>query len=747
LWTAEKHYATVAFVKLLISIPILAAIVSLIIRPKLEASWLSRKKRLQEHTKIIDAFPKSQIGVWIALAAGLGLFIELMIIRLHSSYFQLFAYFKNVSLLSSFLGLGIGYAVSRKRSLTTPLVLPLLALQIVFLDAVKLSKLSQILQNPISEQFTLGLQQSSTFETIIVYLFLSIIFTFNALCFVPLGQLAARLMRRKKKLQAYSWNLIGSLAGILLFSLISFLWTPPIIWIAIAALGTLVFLYKDMKSMVISLVSVGIIFVFISVPARLDQLEIHSPYQILTLKLSNRGSPVLLASNTYYQRMVDLSEESVKLNNSLILWDDYYGLPYRFKPEPENVLVVGSGTGNDVASGLRNGAKSIDAVEIDPAILKVGKTYHPESPYGNDRVNAIVDDARVYIRYTDKKYDLIVYGLLDSHTLLSGRSGGVRLDSYVYTVEAFKEARKRLKDKGIISVTFNRISKGIGFKIYEMLEEAFEGEAPIVYNTFYDGGITYLAGEGIDQIRPDVLSFAQEVTLLYETQNVEVDKSTDDWPFLYMPVRRYPFSYVMMIVLLVVLSIIFIRRMLPDARKGFSAPCFFLGAGFMLIETKGITELALFYGSTWFVTSAVIVGILIMGFLANLLVMKRGTFKPEKTYGLLVASLVLGILVTYVDFASGFPVFVKIVRTGIITLPLFFSGFAFSSELKRTESAGVALSSNLLGAMLGGFLEYNSMFFGFRSLYYLAIIVYGFAYLSSNIRVERRFDFLRLIGR
>ena len=67
----------------------------------------------------------------------------------------------------------------------------------------------------------------------------------------------------------------------------------------------------------------------------------------------------------------------------------------------------------------------------------------------------------------------------------------------------------------------------------------------------------------------------------------------------------------------------------------------------------------------------------------------------------------------------------------VLTLPLFFSGIAFSSELKGISSVAVALSSNLLGSMLGGLLEYNSMYFGFRSLYVLALIMYAFAFLKS----------------
>jgi len=65
--------------------------------------------------------------------------------------------------------------------------------------------------------------------------------------------------------------------------------------------------------------------------------------------------------------------------------------------------------------------------------------------------------------------------------------------------------------------------------------------------------------------------------------------------------------------------------------------------------------------------------------------------------------------------------------SALLTLPLFFSGVAFSTELKRTASVAGALSANLLGAMLGGFLEYNSMYLGIRALYFIALVMYGLA--------------------
>ncbi len=707
-------------------------------RPILGFLWLKMdfwqslfSNELRKFTHMIDTISDKQIPFWIVLAACLSLYMELMVIRLHASYFQLFGYFKNISLLSCFLGLGIGYAKgTSEKPLRTPLVLPFFSLQIGCMYAIRqfFPGINALLQNPISEQVAFGIEQASQIRHIVLtYGFLSIIFVSNALCFIPVGRLVSRLMLRRPKLISYSWNLVGSLLGILLFYVLAFAWTPAYIWILVAAFMLLVFFYKHILSLISSTVAVTILVIFLNMSFLAPHAEnviytsdLYSPYQMLTLKVQKNDPPILEVNNVYYQRIIGTNT-----------WFGHYKLPYHFKPDPEDVLIVGSGAGNDVASAIYHRALKIDAVEIDPAILEFGKSLHPAKPYQAAHVNAIVNDARAFIRHTNKQYDLIIYGLLDSHTLLSSMSS-VRLDSFVYTVEAFREARTRLKDGGVISITFSLLNLELGRKIFLMLQEAFEGQIPRVYKTVYDDGYTFIIGERLDKPPLGSLHKFQDVTALFEDQHIQVDISTDDWPFLYMPVRKYPISYIIMFIILLAISLLFIRQFIPEIKSSFSPSCFFLGAGFMLIETKGITELALVYGSTWIIIGAVITAILLMAFGANLLVIKIGAPRPVTTYGLLCASLILGFCLSVSPLNTSSLWLNRIVMTILLTLPLFFSGFAFSSELQRSASVAVALSSNLLGAMFGGLLEYNSMYFGFRALYILALSMYGLAFVKKS---------------
>ena len=61
----------------------------------------------------------------------------------------------------------------------------------------------------------------------------------------------------------------------------------------------------------------------------------------------------------------------------------------------------------------------------------------------------ILTDARAFLKRSRRKYDLILFGLLDSHTELSDYAN-MRIDNFVYTEESFREAKAHLKPDGII---------------------------------------------------------------------------------------------------------------------------------------------------------------------------------------------------------------------------------------------------------------------------------------------------------
>src|SRR5262249_9734051 len=88
--------------------------------------------------------------------------------------------------------------------------------------------------------------------------------------------------------------------------------------------------------------------------------------------------------------------------------------------------------------------------------------------------------------------------------------------------------------------------------------------------------------------------------------------------------------------------------------------------------------------------------------------------------------------------AFGSPFMSLIVSCILLTIPLFFAGIIFSTLLaKSSVDISTALAYNLIGALFGGIMEYNSMYFGFAFLYLLAIGFYTLALVTSRTSAAR----------
>ena len=672
------------------------------------------------------------------LVSGLGLFFELAVIRWMSAEVRLFSYFKNLPLLAAFLGLAIGFAVVGKGRDYRPAFAPLLALFVALVLAVGRVASARALAYPGGGDEFLWYTAPFSYWLSLA-LFLSVVLVFFLLTvflFIPLGQATGEEMARHAPVPAYIANILASLAGVWVFSFLSYLQSPPVIWFGLGLLGFGYYLYdrRALSRQTITLFAVALLALVI-----FGQGAIWSPYQRLEvtdlyLARQSDGQPLkvgytLNVQQVFYQRAVDLSPRFLaEVKSEIPEMEDMafsYNLPYRLRPQGSQVLIVGAGMGNDAAAALRNGAAHVDAVEIDPAILALGRKLHPELPYSDSRVATIVDDARSFFIKSSEHYDVVAFGLLDSHTLLSGLSS-VRLDSFVYTLESFRQVREHLKDDGVAVVTFAASAPWIEERLGRMLVQVFGADQVYVHTGAV--GTTFVAG----RLAPDQLTRAQ-LTHWQPNPTADVPLTTDDWPYLYLRLRQVPAAYGQALLLIGVVCLVLVARSFPEALRP-NWHFWLLGAAFLLIEFKSVTELALLFGTTWLVNSLAISGVLMMALAANLIVLRVPRLDLRLIYAFLFASLALTFFFPLNLLAGWMPVIRAVFSMVLLSLPLFFAGMIFSESLRRAGETARPLASNLSGSVVGGMLEYGSLWWGIKSLYVIAAIVYAGALAASRAK-------------
>jgi hypothetical protein len=207
-------------------------------------------------------------------------------------------------------------------------------------------------------------------------------------------------------------------------------------------------------------------------------------------------------------------------------------------------------------------------------------------------------------------------------------------------------------------------------------------------------------------------------------QSAESD-SHDDWPYLYLRERTLPGHYIAALLAMLLVSAIFMgvggRTALV---RGFDGAMFFMGAGFLLVETKSVTEMSLLFGSTWTVNLLVFSSILVMVLAANVLVMRRPPARATPLFLGLFASLAVAWVLPASRLLSLGLAMQWVVGGLMVALPIFFAAVIFSTLLSQREDGARALAYNLLGAIIGGTLEYTSMIVGIKGLYLIAAALY-----------------------
>jgi SAM-dependent methyltransferase len=667
----------------------------------------------------------------IGLATFGILALELALIRWTSSQIRVFAYFNNLVLIGTFLGMGLGVALGRRWPGLVYLVLPALlvvALPLAFSDSLGLVHL----RFPDRSVSLWGIERFDadgwTFTRSLA-IFLSL-FTGVVAVFTCAGAALGHLFPRLPALKAYNADLVGSLAGVLVFSLAAWLHAGPAVWLA---LGALPFVGLT-RGRIDAVLAVGVI----ALGQYSVQGAVFSPYNRIAMQ-PGAMSLELEVNRDFHQYLHDFSSarlDNPSLNPALgaLLHDvaRLYALPFTINTQRTSAVVVGAGTGNDVQAALRAGYRQVTSVDIDPRIIEIGRQSHPEHPYSQPGVRTVVDDARSFFGSDQGAYDVVCFGLLDSHAMTSAMST-LRLDNYVYTEEGIRAAWQHVAPGGHLSLAIS-CNAGRWFfeRLYWTVTRATGREPIAFYSPLHSSTVTFVVPrQGAALVLAEIKSRQQIPPSASQESTLT---PSDDWPFLYVRPGAFPWGYAAVLSFVLLLAGVTVPWAF-EMRRGtgaFDGPLFLMGAAFLLIETRGVTSMSLLFGSTWIVNAVIFSGILLMVLLANLVVQRWDLRSPLPWFIGLFAAMALLYLFP-VSWMQSLPLGSRVLLAGLITgLPVGFAGLIVPMLLARSTQPTAALGSNLLGAVLGGCLEYYSMLGGLKSTALMALILYLTAFVWTR---------------
>ena len=652
--------------------------------------------------------------VRLVLLCFLMLFAELALIRWLGGNVLYLSYFSNIVLLGSFLGIGLGFLWSHRSDHEllpyTPLVFGLL---ILFVHNV-----------PVNVRATGGdliffggeLKPSGPPREIA----LPIIFLTVAAILACIGNGIAITFKKLKNLEAYQFDLIGSIIGIAFFTVLSFLGATPVVWgVIVAAILIYTIRPRQLRQIALTLIPLLIMVVTLGIESR-DSNVIWTPYykaetlDVAGLGADDVGAGVLVNGVPHWFQTAKYD---------LPIYQTVY--ERRTDKTPANdLLVIGAGSGNDVAVGLHEGAAHIDAVEIDRRLFEVARDNHANRPYDDPRVDVHINDGRAYLEQSNKQWDLMILALPDSLTLVQGASS-IRLESYLFTQEAANSYREHLTENGVFSM-YNLYRESWLVDRYAATLEAAFGHAPCVSKL--DGEALAVITIGVSP--EGVTCPADEV---WASTSATPDPVKDNRPFPYLRTPSIPSFYLVALALILFVSLLLVRVVGgPLSGMRSHLDLFFMGVAFLLLETKNVVQFALLFGTTWLVNALVFGGVMLSVLLAVIISRRVVIKKLLIPYVLLGVALVVGWLIPQSSLLSlGLPL--RLLTACVLAFaPIFLANVIFAQRFRDTSDSANAFAANLIGAMVGGVLEYSSLLIGYRNLLIVALLLYIAAGVSGR---------------
>lgn len=661
----------------------------------------------------------------LLICGCLAVFTQLATSRLFGTMVGGASYYSGLFLLAGMFTQGIGLGAPRfsaqARWFPALLALPLGA-------AAVLGRFNLIAQHGDEFQWTLVANlypQPANFD-----LHLAILLLVGAslpLHLVTGALLGARQLSHDLGARGYMLSAGGAVSGALLFAgvihFIPSLGSMAMVWIGLLFLGRRLGMSpRHGRSRTIAL-EAGAFLVLAGVTIWLSSEHLWSPYQRVDLRQSSKPGVDVLSNGMYISTVLTVPLRETPEDIRRI-----HRPPFSVVSPTSRVLIAGAGAGSaDVREALGAGAASVDAVEIDPTFISLGRTFDPDQTYDDPRVQVHVQDARRFVAGSRDTFDLVYFPFLDSQTSASAHAR-FRLDSFLYTVEGLRAAWARTAPTGHLFVNFCTATPWIQRRIYDTLREATGIDVRVLH---VPGSCwtLYVASKGeTPRFSGDLY---RDVTDVFRN-SAAGRLATDDWPFLYNREAAIPMEHARLLATIAILFLAIAGWVRPEYRGGALAtvPSRLLlyaagsGAAFFFLEIRAISAMTPLLGANHLAQSAVIGAIVLSSLAGTWLAGRFPSISLTPLWSALAATLVIPML--WRPTALGTSPWDWGLQLIIMVIPGLIAGAIYMRMINALSSASVIAMqrANLIGGAIGGLGEVLVVLTGFSQSLAVAAILY-----------------------
>lgn len=578
-----------------------------------------------------------------------------------------------------------------------------------------------------------------------------------------LGSRLSRLTASYPPLTGYGTIVLGAFFSYLSFTLSSALcWTPA--YQITAMVVTLVLLAGRALSprflMSAGLIlAAGAMFSPLAKSAPEVARQYFSPYHkiaLLSASRSDNSAVTVVLDDSTQQILVPIDSETSsapidaihqKPSASYDALKTFQRLPFAFK-HPKDVLILNAGIGADLEEAVRQGAQSIDAVEIDPVLLKLGKRYNPV--YGSPSVHAQCQDPRDFVNNCHKKYDMII-AACQHFVRPIGLAAGPQ-QRYQYTQEFYKKCLSLLNPHGILLTSYSSSQKDTGWlsdRIFATLKAASGITPSMVGRRESDssGFSPYLfavapSSEALSKCKENAIygdhrrmllaneTFADPMfdgyTFPVSPGNARV--ATDDCPFIFFEPGTIDIFYISLVAILIAVVSLFGRPLILSTANVFvDWQVFLLNAALISMVLGSLPRLVTMYGSGWLTYAIIFGGILLIAWLAYYSMRRPAATQYEIILyvGLFITLTLSCILPTQWLASLGVPGCLLIIFFTV--MPMFRVLLILPAAYSEAEELAPLFALGLLGLSTGILLKYISFYLGQNSLLLISVVLFGFS--------------------